>query len=70
VGPLILLSASLPARPGDADAALRSGGPGIVFDAIDLLDPEGLARLRRYAAGGLAGPLPGVWRHAELEPSP
>ena len=70
VGPLILLSASLPARPGDADAALRSGGPGIVFDAIDLLDPEGLARLRRYAAGGLAGPLPGFWRHAELEPSP
>jgi len=44
-------------EPGDADAALRSGGPGIVFDAIDLLDPEGLARLRRYAAGGLAGPL-------------
>ena len=64
--PLVLLTTALP-RPGsEGDSALRAAGPGIVFDVVNLLDPVALDRLRLYAGGGAAGPLPGFWTGRDL----
>ena len=60
--PLVLLTTELPKRPSDGDAALRSAGPDIVFDVVDVLSNEGRERLARYAKGGATSePLPGFW---------
>jgi hypothetical protein len=65
--PVVLLTAQLPRRSSDADAALRAGGPGTVFDVIDLLNPSACERLERYAKGGfIDNPQPGFWTAAEL----
>ncbi|HVB05549.1 MAG TPA: site-specific DNA-methyltransferase [Acidimicrobiales bacterium] len=65
--PLVLLTTELPKRPGPGDAALRSAGPSVVFDLVDLLDPAARERLARYAKGGQgAEPLPGFWGAGEL----
>ncbi|HEY8525820.1 MAG TPA: site-specific DNA-methyltransferase [Acidimicrobiales bacterium] len=59
--PLVLLTSHLP-RPGsDSDRMLRAAGPSAFFDAIEILDDEGFARLRAYAAGRRDAPLPGFW---------
>lgn len=67
VHPVVLLTTHAPKRPGDGDTALRAAGPGAVFDVVEILAGEGLARLRRYAAGGQAGrPLAGFWTPGDL----
>jgi DNA modification methylase len=69
--PLLLLASDLPRRPSDGDTALRAAGPSAFFDAVDLLEPAGRTRLRRYAADGAAGgPQPGFWTSADLEVAP
>jgi site-specific DNA-methyltransferase (adenine-specific) len=55
LGPLILLSTDLPA-PNSAGARALSvatppEGGGLVRDIVELLDPDGLERLRRHAEG-------------------
>lgn len=65
--PFVILTTSLPRRPGDGDKALRAAGPSTFFDAVDLLSGDAVDRLKRYAKGGLAtSPLPGFWREREL----
>jgi DNA modification methylase len=62
---VVVLTTCLPEGPG-GDAALRSAGPAVVFDVIDVLSTEGLDRLSRYATGRCEGPLTGFWRDADL----
>jgi hypothetical protein len=69
--PVLLLTAQLPRRASDADAALRAGGPSTVFDVIDLLNPSACERLQRYAKGGLTDdPQRGFWTATELARRP
>ena len=67
--PFVLLTSHLPPRRSAGDRALRAAGQGTVFDAIEILSPEGHDRLRAYAEGGHRDlPLPGFWTAAELGP--
>src|SRR5262249_14627095 len=50
--PLVLLTTHLPKRPSEGDTALRAAGPDAFFDAIEMLSPDSLERLERYAKGG------------------
>jgi hypothetical protein len=64
--PVLVLTSNRP-RPGSpADKVLRSVGPGVLFDVIELYDPASLERLGRYADGSATEPLPGFWSEAEL----
>jgi DNA modification methylase len=65
--PVVLLTSHLP-RPGsDGDRALRSAGPEVVFDAIEILAPDQVERLAAYAAGGRhSRPGPGFWAYGDL----
>jgi len=58
---VLVLTPGLPKAGSPADKALRAAGPGAFFDAIELYDPVGLARLGHYATGEVSGPLPGFW---------
>ena len=54
--PVVLLT-TVGAAPGSAgDAAVRALRPDVVTDVVEMLSPEGEARLRRYAAGGNGTP--------------
>lgn len=59
--PVVLLATELPRRRSDADLALRSAGPSVICDVVDLFDPSALARLRAYAAGTVTTTLAGFW---------
>lgn len=63
--PVVLLTTALPRPAGEGDRGLRSAGPSVVFDVVDLLDQGGRARLVAYAAGR-AEAAPGFWTGAEL----
>jgi site-specific DNA-methyltransferase (adenine-specific) len=68
VTPFVVLTTQLP-RPGtEADRALRAPGPGGIFDAVDLLSPDGPERLATYAAGRHGSPLAGFWDDADVDP--
>lgn len=63
---LVLTPGGVPDQ-GDARNALRSGGPGLIFDIVDLHDPEALERLAQYAnLGPDGGARPGFWRESDL----
>ena len=65
--PVVLLTTALPRRRSEGDSALRSAGPGTVFDVVDLLSDAGRTRLRAYAKGGATDvPEPGFWTAADL----
>ena len=57
-------------RLGEGDRALRAAGPKAFFDAIEMLDEDGRARLAQYCAVGAVpgGPLAGFWTARELTP--
>ncbi|MEE9414459.1 MAG: site-specific DNA-methyltransferase [Acidimicrobiales bacterium] len=62
---VLVLTSNLP-RPGsEGDKALRAVGPNSVFDVIELYDPEGFDRLKKYASGTLE-PQEGYWTIDEL----
>ncbi len=63
---VLVLTPNLPKPGTPGDRALRSVGPGVIFDAIELYDPAGLERLGRYAQKSPAEPLPGFWSEADL----
>lgn len=62
---VIVLTSNQPRPNSEGDKALRAVGPGGVFDVIELHDPHGEERLRRYAAGHTE-PLAGFWTDAEI----
>lgn len=62
---VVVVTPKLPARRSEGDTALRSAGPAMVHDVVDLGDPAAHARLARYAAGHHE-PLPGYWTDADL----
>ncbi|MBI4884235.1 MAG: site-specific DNA-methyltransferase [Actinobacteria bacterium] len=65
--PLVFLTTHLPRRPSEGDTALRAAGPDAFFDAIEMLSPESVARLERYAKGGSTeNALPGYWTTTNL----
>ena len=66
--PLVVLTTRLPRTGTEGDRALRAAGPGAVFDAVDLTSPSARERLRTYARGRTAVPLPGFWPAAEVAP--
>jgi len=66
--PFVLLTTALPRRPSEGDTALRAAGPSVIFDAVDLLSPQGRERLQRYAKGGhTESPAAGFWMTADLD---
>jgi site-specific DNA-methyltransferase (adenine-specific) len=70
VRPVVLLSSHLPPRRSTGDRALRTVGPGGVFDVMGMLNVSDRERLASYAAGGhRSRALSGFWTAAELEPS-
>jgi site-specific DNA-methyltransferase (adenine-specific) len=65
--PLVFLTSHLPKRPSEGDTALRAAGPDAFFDAIEMLSPDSLERLERYAKGGFTDdPQPGFWTAQDL----
>ncbi len=63
---VLVLTSNLPKSNSEGDKALRAVGPDQVFDAVEMFDAAGVARLREYAAGqGVM--LPGFWREADIE---
>ena len=53
---VVLLTTDLPGPGSSVDVALRAVRPVPVFDVVELLDREGAARLRGYAAGDATPP--------------
>lgn len=65
--PLVLLTSHLPRPRSEGDLALRAMGPGVVFDAIEMLSDEQRRRLAAYARGGHhLRPEPGFWSGRDL----
>jgi site-specific DNA-methyltransferase (adenine-specific) len=64
---IVVLTTSLPDGTGGAVSALRAAGPGVIFDVVDILSDDGIARLRSYATLAPERPLTGFWRAADLE---
>ncbi len=62
---LLVLTSNLPRPSSPGDRALRAVGPWSVFDAIEMFDPRGQERLRRYAEGADEA-LPGFWSLDDL----
>lgn len=65
--PLVFLTSHLPKPKSEGDMALRAVGPGVIFDAIQMLWDPDRKRLGKYAKGGRSGqPLPGYWTEKEI----
>lgn len=65
--PIVFLTSHLPKSRSEGDAALRAVGPGVVFDAIEMLSDEQRARLKLYAEGGRhTRPEAGFWTDKDL----
>ncbi|MEZ5376021.1 MAG: site-specific DNA-methyltransferase [Acidimicrobiales bacterium] len=62
----IVLTSSLPRVGSPAHKALRAVGPEVIFDLIEIYDPAGLERLRRYATDPDPVPLVGFWSEEDL----
>ena len=65
--PLVLLTTHLPKPRTEADIALRTAGPAVVFDVLDMLAPADIGRLATYAVGGVTVAGPGFWTVKELD---
>ncbi len=59
-GRILFLTSHLPKPGSEGDVALRSVGPSMVFDAMELFSEESKGRLVAYA-NGTNQPLPGFW---------
>lgn len=68
-GGVLVLTSNLPKPGSPGDKALRAVGPGVIFDAIELYDAAGLARLREYARSSDRVPLRGFWSDRDLTES-
>ena len=59
--PVIVITPQLPKRRSPGDRALRSVGPAVLFDCIELYDEAGAERLSTYATASSSEPLAGFW---------
>jgi sarcosine oxidase gamma subunit len=64
---VLVLTSNLPKASSEGDKALRAVGPDQVFDAVEMFDRAGVARLRAYAEGGSVLPVPGFWTETDVE---
>lgn len=65
--PIVLLTSNLPRPRSEGDMALRAVGPGVVFDALEMLADDQRPRLDVYAAGGHHDrPLRGFWTEQDV----
>ena len=64
---VLVLTSNLPKANSEGDKALRAVGPDQVFDAVEMFDAAGVARLKAYAEGGAVLPIPGYWTEADVE---
>ena len=64
---VLILTSNLPKAGSEGDKALRAVGPDQVWDAVEMFDAAGVARLGLYAEGGAALPSPGFWTEADIE---
>jgi site-specific DNA-methyltransferase (adenine-specific) len=65
--PLVFLTSHLPPKGSAGDTALHAAGPTAFFDAMEMYDAGGQARLAQYAQGGhYDRPLPGFWTDQEI----
>jgi site-specific DNA-methyltransferase (adenine-specific) len=62
---LLLLTTEVPEASHEADQVLRSAGPELLVDVIDVFDDEAMERLGRHASGGAV--VPGWWTAADLD---
>ncbi|MDG1411979.1 MAG: site-specific DNA-methyltransferase [Acidimicrobiales bacterium] len=63
---VLVLTSSLPKEKSEGDKALRAVGPDQVWDAVEMFDEAGVARLEAYAEGGAVLPSPGFWSEADI----
>jgi site-specific DNA-methyltransferase (adenine-specific) len=68
IAPFVVLTTQLPRSGSEADRALRAPGPGGIFDAVDLLSADALARLATYGAGRCGSPRSGFWSESDVAP--
>jgi hypothetical protein len=64
---VLVLTSNLPKANSEGDKALRAVGPDQVFDAVEMFDPAGKARLHAYAEGGSVLPIPGFWTETDVD---
>lgn len=64
---VLVLTSNLPKASSEGDKALRAVGPDQVFDAVEMFDKAGVARLKAYAEGGAVLPIPGFWTESDIE---
>jgi len=64
---VLVLTSNLPKTSSEGDKALRAVGPDQVWDAIEMFDANGVARLREYAKGDVVLPIPGFWRDCDID---
>ncbi len=64
---VLVLTSNLPKSNSEGDKALRAVGADQVFDAVEMFDAAGLARLAAYAEGGAVLPIPGFWTEDDIE---
>jgi site-specific DNA-methyltransferase (adenine-specific) len=63
---VLVLTSNLPKEKSEGDKALRAVGPDQVWDAVEMFDEAGVARLRAYAEGAAVLPSPGFWSEADI----
>ncbi len=68
ISPFVILTTQLPRAGTETDRALRAPGPGGIFDAVDLLSVDAVARLATYAAGRCGSPRAGFWSESDVAP--
>jgi hypothetical protein len=67
--PFVVLTSRAPKPGSDGGRALRSAGPALVFDVIELDSSADGDRLAAYGSGrDSSSPLPGFWTSKELSP--
>ncbi len=64
---VLVLTSNLPKSNSEGDKALRAVGPDQVWDAIEMFDRAGVARLREYAKGDSVLPIPGFWAESDID---
>ena len=64
---LLVLTSHLPRPKSDGDRALRAIGGRGLFDAVEMFDDDGRARLAHYAGHGPDRPTVGFWSGQEIE---